>query len=147
MLKQSATKHGMTAFNGINRRGHTQINKSVKKSLYNWVLHNPQVVESPFKNYCLRASIDYHTGKQLVPKLVFQVSIRKLHNIMAGPNEEGGLQKARYKKIIISDSELHTILTSQLKKISARHRVMCGCECCIYDKFMHYYLSTFLDWY
>ena len=58
---------------------------------------------------------------------------------MVGPPEVGGLTEARYeeKNIIISASELLTILLPQLKNISAFYKVMCGCEYCISDKSIH----------
>ena len=37
-------------------------------------------------------------------------------------------------KIIISDSTLRSLLPPQLKKMSARYKIMCGCECCISAK-------------
>ena len=48
---------------------------------------------------------------------------------MASLLKEGKLKEAREEEnnIIINDSTLGNIMPQQLKKISARYRVMCGC--------------------
>ena len=58
------------------RKIHTKINEQVQKSLYNWILQHPQVVQSPTANYFFKVSIDGHSEPQLVPKLLVQVSVR-----------------------------------------------------------------------
>ena len=57
----------------------------------------------------------------------------------------GGIKDARDKdgKIIISDSKLRALLPPQLKKTSARYKIMCGCECFISAKSIH---SSLLSW-
>ena len=45
--------------------------------------------------------------------------------------------------IIISDSKLRSLLPPQLKKNSARYKVMCGCEFCIYAQNIY---SSLLSW-
>ena len=49
---------------------------------------------------------DEQTEHQLVPKLLLQVSVRELHNILVGDPNDGGLKDAKNKddNIIISDS-------------------------------------------
>ena len=63
---------------------------------------------------------------------------------MSDPND-GGLKDARDEdgKIIISASTLYSLLQPQLKQISARYNIMCGCECFISAKSIH---SSFLYW-
>ena len=63
---------------------------------------------------------------------------------MSDPND-GGLKDARDKdgKIIISDSTLSSLLPPQLKQMSTRYKIMCGCEFCISAKSTH---SSFLSW-
>ena len=63
---------------------------------------------------------------------------------MSDPND-GGLKDARDGdgKIIISYSTLRSLLPPQLKQMSASYKIMCGCECCIYDKSIH---SSLLSW-
>ena len=53
-----------------NRKGHSKIDDHIKKSLYNYIMHHPQVVQSPIFNNCLKVKIDGHTETQLVPKLL-----------------------------------------------------------------------------
>ena len=64
---------------------------------------------------------------------------------MVSPLDEGRLREARDSdnNIIISDSTLRTILPPQLKNMSSRYKVMCGCECCMSAKGMH---SSSLSW-
>ena len=56
-----------------------------------------------------------------------------------------GLKDAREEdgNIIISDYTLRSLLPPQLKQMSARYKVMCGCEGCIYAKSIH---SSLLSW-
>ena len=65
-------------------------------------------MQSPIYNDCLKVSIGGHYEPQLVPKLLLQVSVQEIHNIMVSTPEEGGLKEARNAEnnIIISDSTL-----------------------------------------
>ena len=67
---------------------------------------------------------------------------------MSEPND-GGLKYARDEdgKIIISNSTLRSLLPPQLKKMSARYKIMCGCECCISAKSINYSLLSWHDRY
>ena len=58
--------------------------------------------------------------------------------------QECGLKKEKDadNNIIIRNSTLIKILLPQLKNMTARYKVMCVCECCIYTKIMHSYLLT-----
>ena len=58
------------------RKGDLNINDQIKKSLYNCIMHHPQVVQSPIVNDFLKVKLDGHTKPHLVPKLVLQVSLR-----------------------------------------------------------------------
>ena len=88
---------------------------------------------------------DDKTEPQLVPKLLLEVSVRELHNSLVSDTNDDGLKDSRdeYDNIIISDYTLRSLLPQQLKQISARYKVMCGCEYCIYDKNIH---SLLLSW-
>ena len=79
---------------------------------------------------------DDNTEPQLVPKWLLRVSVRELNNSQVSDHNDGGIKYSRYEddNIIISDSTLRSLLPPQLKQISARYKVMCGCECCIYAK-------------
>ena len=50
-------------------------------------------------------------------------------------------------KIIISDSTLRSLFPPQLKQIAARYNIMCGCECCISAKSIHFSLLSWRDRY
>ena len=52
----------------------SKINDNIKKSLYNWIMHHPQVVQSPILNNFLKVKIDGHAKFQLVPTFLLQVS-------------------------------------------------------------------------
>ena len=58
------------------RKGHSKIIEQINKSLYNWIMHHPQVVQSPIFNDCMKVKIYSYTELQLVPKLLLQVSVR-----------------------------------------------------------------------
>ena len=90
-------------------------------------------------NDCLKLSIDGHYEPQLIPKHLIWVFSRKLHNNMVSLPEEVGHKEARdaYNNIIISDSTIQSIIPPQLKKMYARYKVMCGCECLISTKIIH----------
>ena len=63
------------------------------------------------------------------------------------PPEEELLEDLRDKKdnIIISDSTLYKILPPKINKMIVQYKVMCGCECFISEKNMHFSLSTWCD--
>ena len=83
--------------------------------------------------------MDSYTETQLVPKKLLWVSVRELHNNLVNDTKYGGLKEARDEDdhILISDSPLRSLLPTQLKNISSRYKVVCGCECCISSKSMH----------
>ena len=86
-------------------------------------------MQYPITNDFLKVSIDNHSEPQFVSKLLLQVSAQKLHNSMVSPPEEGLLKEAIDvdNNIIISDT-LQSIIPRQLKNMSARYKVMCGCD-------------------
>ena len=83
--------------------------------------------------------LDYQTEYQLVPKFLLHVYLRELHNSLVIDPNDVGIKDSRDKdsNIIISDSTLHLLLPPQLKQMSARYKIMCGCEFCISDKSIH----------
>ena len=129
------------------RKCHSKINGQIKRNLYAWITRHPQVFLSPISNDCFKVMFDYHTEPQLVPKLLLQVSIRELHNILVNYLNDGGLKDVRDEdgNIIISDYTLHSLLPLQLKQMSARFKIMCGCECCISTKSIQSLLISWRD--
>ena len=77
------------------QRSHTKINQQVKKTIYNWILQHPQVVVYPIEYYCLKLSINGQVEPQLVPKLLFQLSVWEIHNSMVSTKKECGIKEAR----------------------------------------------------
>ena len=94
------------------RKGHSKINGHIKRNLYTWITHHPQVVQSPLSNDCLKVMLDDQTEPQLVPNFLLRVSVRELHNSLVNDPNNGGLKDSRDEdgKIIISDSTLHSLL-------------------------------------
>ena len=78
-----------------NRRGHKKLNQKVREYLYHCIIHHPQVLKSPIANSCLYVSIGGHSKIQLIPKLLLQVYVLELHNIMMSPPEEVVIEESR----------------------------------------------------
>ena len=61
-LKRKAIKAGTTPWVlKPNRKVNSKINDQINKSIYNYIMHHPQVLQSPIFNDCLKANIDGHT--------------------------------------------------------------------------------------
>ena len=105
----------------------------------NCILQHTQVVQYPISNGCICVYIDVKSKKTLVPKFLFQVSVRELHNSMVIPPEDGGLKEAKDSdnNIIVNYSTFCNILPPQLKNISSRYKVICSCVCCISAKIIN----------
>ena len=75
-------------------------------------------MKSPILNYCLKVIFDDQKEPQMFPKVLLQVYVKELHNSLVGDPNDGGLKEARGEEnnIVISDSELQTLLPPQLKK-------------------------------
>ena len=72
----------------------------------------------------MKMKIDGHTEPQFVPKLLFQVPVRELHNNLVSNTKDGGLKESRDEddNIIISDSTLRSLLPPQFKDICNQTR-------------------------
>ena len=129
--KRRAMKVGTSLCTKKKRKGHAKINDKIKRNLYALITRHPQVVQSLISNDCRKVMLYDQTEPQPVPKSLLQVSVRELHNRLVSDANDGVLKDARYEygKIIISDSTLRSLLSPQLKKMSACSKVMCGCEC------------------
>ena len=127
------------------RKGYSKINEQIIINLYTWITCHPQFVQSPISNDFLKVMLGDQTEPQLVLKLLLRVSIKELHNSLVIYHNDRGLKDARDDdgNIIISDSTLRSVLTPQFKKMFARYKIMCGCECCISAKSIH---SSLLSW-
>ena len=95
--KHKENKSGTTPWElKSNQKGNLKINNQIKKSLYCWIMYHPQVVKSPIFNDCLQVNIDGHTVSKMVPKLLLQVSVRELHNILVSDTNDEGIKEARH---------------------------------------------------
>ena len=121
------------------RKNNSKNDEQIKKSIYNWNMHHSQVLQSQIVNDFLKVKIDGHTEPQLITILLVQVSTRELDNNLVSTIIDGGIKEARYEydNITISDSTLRSLLPPQLKKMSARYKIMCGCEFYISTKSIH----------
>ena len=99
-------------------KGHSKINDQIKRNLYAWMIHHPQVVHSLISNDCLKVMFDDQTEPQLVPKSLLHMSVRELHNSLVSDTYGGGLKGDRYEDIdiIISNYTLCSLLPPQFKK-------------------------------
>ena len=99
-------------------KNHEKNDEQIKNYLSDWIMHHPQILQSPIVNDFTKVKIDGHTEPQLVPKLLLQVSIRELHNKLFSAKIYGGLKEvgAKDDNIIISDSTLSSLLPTQIKK-------------------------------
>ena len=79
-------------------------------------MHHPQVVKLLIFNCCLKMSIYGHTRLQIVPKLLPQVSVRELHNILGCDPEYAEIEESidAENNIIISDSTFCSLLPTKL---------------------------------
>ena len=127
------------------RKGHSKINEHIKRNLYIWIKRHPQVFQSPISNDCLKVMLDDKTEPQLVPIFLLRVSVRELYNSLVSDPNDSDIKDDRYEddNIIISYSKFRSLLTPKLKQMSARSKVVCGCECCISAKSIH---SSLLSW-
>ena len=91
--KRKAIKYGTTTWAlKKNRKVNSKTNDQIKKYLYNWIIHYPQVLQSPIFNYCLKVKIYGRTEPQLVKKMLRQVSAIELHNSRVSDTGDGGLK-------------------------------------------------------
>ena len=75
--KRKTIKSGTTLWTlKLKRKVNPKINYQIKKFLYNWTMHHPQVVQSLNFNYCTKSNIDDHTEPQIVPIFLLQSHLR-----------------------------------------------------------------------
>jgi hypothetical protein len=116
------------------RKGYSKVSPQLRKKLYEWFLNHPQVIASPIaSDTLLLKDPDDPTKKIRVGKLLLQISYRELHNdlLSDGPS---GLLEARHSTTnepLISDTALRALTPPQVRTMTTRHKLMCGCETCI----------------
>ena len=86
----------------------------------------------------------YFKGKNRVPKLLLECSMRKFHNELIASPDDGGLLgsiHAETNDVIISDTMLCSLAPPQLRPMIDTHKMMCGCAICNISKYMQEYLN------
>ena len=116
------------------RIGHSKVTPVIRQKLHDWILDHPHVIDSPISNDCLWIKDpEAPEGRRRVGKLLLEISVRELHNDLLDTPENGGLAEARDESgnILISDTALRYLLPPQLRRMTASHKQMCGCEKCL----------------
>jgi len=106
----------------------------IRQKLHDWILDHPHVIDSPITNDCLWIKDpEAPEGRRRVGKLLLEISVRELHNDLLDTPENGGLAEARDESgdVLISDMALGYLLPPQLRRMTASHKQMCGCEKCL----------------
>ena len=76
--------------------------------------------------------------RRIVPKLLLECSMRKLHSeLVASPDDEGllGSRNVNTNDVIISDKTLRSLAPPQLCPMTNHHNMMCGCAICNTSKY------------
>ena len=95
--------------------------------MHTWIENHWQVINSHIPNYLLR----FFKYRSLIksPELLIQNAIRKLHNNLLNPKEEGfDSQYFKNVSVIISDTTYIKLLPDNLSNTRNRYKVMCGYE-------------------
>ena len=126
------------------RKSKVRVTKEVIKAVQEWVLKHPEVVQSPLVNDTLLVP-DEDGVKQRVPKHLLRISVWELHNDLMNRDERVGCPAAYDAdgNLIISDTTLRNIMPKNVKRITERHKQLCGCEPCIAAKTLH---ESLLHW-
>ena len=82
-------------------------------------MHHPKIVQSKIVNNCLGVKIDGPTEPQMVPILLFHVSVIEPHKNIVNKKIYGGPKETINEddNVIISDSTLCSIFLPQFKKM------------------------------
>jgi hypothetical protein len=127
------------------RIGHSKVTPTIRQKLHEWILGHHHVIDSPIAKDCLWIKDpEAPEGRKRVGKLLLEISVRELHNDLVDTPENGGLAEARDKSgnVLISDTALRYLLPPQLKRMSASHKQMCGCEKCLSIRTLHQSLNA-----
>jgi hypothetical protein len=124
---------GVSWSNVQSRKGYSKVSPEIRSKFLKWFMNHPNVIESPITNETILVH-NLATGeKERVNKLLLQISIRELHNDMLLPLDQGGFADAwdENGNVRISDTALRALLPEQARRMTPRHKQMCGCEVCI----------------
>jgi hypothetical protein len=89
-------------------KGHQKITPATKQAIVHWIRSHEHVVTSPICNETLLVKKQGSIEKQRVPKLLIEITVRELHNLLVAPLEHGGLPQSRDEDgiIIVGDTTL-----------------------------------------
>lgn len=127
------------------RKGLKKVNLELRRKLHNWIIKHPQKVASPFANDELKIPDPENPNQKIkAGKLLLQVQMRELHNdfLSDGPL---GLKETKDENgnALISDTALSCLRPPQVKPMTDRCKVMCGCKICITIKQQQESLNLF----
>jgi hypothetical protein len=142
---RAATNSGPWATLVKKRKGKLKISPEAVDAVVEYIVHHENVIHSPIANDSLLIKLPGMTEKSRVGKLLLECSVRDLHNRMVA---EDGLKEARDSQgeILISDTTLRKIIKEklpQLRRLTAKHKQMCGCETCLTISSNHKSLMAF----
>ena len=127
------------------RKGYSKVSPALREKLYDWILKHPEIINSPISNDTILIRNPTNANEKIrVGKLLRNISIRELHNdLMAEPPL--GLKEALDQKgnCLISDTSLNSLMPPNVKKMSNKYKMMCGCEICILVKGMQNDLNAY----
>ena len=128
LIKSEAT--GVNWITTGTRKYKTDFTDDFVKELHEWVKGHRDVIACPNGKDTLKIKMEGQKDPVLMEKLLIQISIRELHNDLVKPMSEGGFAGARDKEgnIIIGDTTLKRLLPPQLRKMTKRNKILCGCE-------------------
>ena len=107
-----------------------KISKELRKETVDWIMKNSNVRQSPITRDTLLIADAYTKVKRRVPNLLLECSMRQFHNEPIASPYDGGLVGARHaitNDVIISDTMLRSLAPPQLRPITDKHKMMCGC--------------------
>jgi hypothetical protein len=116
------------------RKAARKINPEIRKAICDWIVNHPNVVHSPIASDTILVKTS-ENEKTRVGKLLLEIPVRELHNQMV--EADTGLLDARDPttgKVLVSNTSLRSIIKADLphlRRMTLRHKLMCGCETCI----------------
>lgn len=115
------------------RKRYSKVTPEKRAALDKWIRGHHDVVQSPIAKDTIQVYNPETKYKEPKPKLLLMISVRELHNDMTKPVEAGGFEYAHSDdgKLLISDTMLRSLLPKELRRMTERHKQMCGCETCI----------------
>jgi hypothetical protein len=113
--------------------GRWKISPVVKQAVVNWIQSHDNVITSPIYNETILVKEPASRSKKCqVPKLLLEIPVCELHNLLVAPLHQGGLLQSRdgNGKSIVSNTTLRRIIKRDLPQLhrmstSMRNKQMC----------------------